>query len=202
MLTSITSVGSVLNISGRMLRITGCGTCSRRWWCRGRCCWCCWGCWWRREICTATTFLRSSYLAAGPRNISGTGELENNLSSTSGLVGRLAWTGHHLDTWMGTTGYWGLESGHWATIHGSSSDISLWHVTWWDTRVSLLRCWTRTHWSPGHLIIRHGGAYNEGVDRSYHTPTSSAEFMILGILECVLLVSSTFLIALIWSQLH
>ena len=118
MLTLVTSVGSVLNNSGRMLQVTGCGTCSRCWWCRGS-----WG-WWWCESCTATTFLWSSHLAAGPWNISWTGELKNNLFSTSGLVGRLAWTGHHTGYWMGTSGYWGLESGHWATIHGSGSDMS------------------------------------------------------------------------------
>ena len=130
MLTSITSVGSVLNNSGRMLRITGCGTCSRRWWCRGRCCWCCWGCWWRREICTATTFLRSSLLAAGPRNISGTGELVNNLFSTSGLVGWLAWTGHHLDA-----GWVLLDTEDWRVDTGPRymGQALTWVMTWWDT---------------------------------------------------------------------
>ena len=180
MLTLVTSVGSVLNNSGRMLRITGCGTCSRRWWCRGS-----WG-WWWCESCTATTFLWSSHLAAGPRNISWTGELKNNLFSTSGLVGRLAWTGH-LDT-----GWVLLDTEDWRVDTGPRYMGQA--LTWWDTlRViaEMLDSDTLVTWSPD---IRHGGAYNEGVDRNYHTPTSSAEFMILGILECFLLVSSTFLL--------
>ena len=184
MLTLVTFVGSVLNNSGRMLRITGCGTCSRRWWCRGS-----WG-WWWCESCTATTFLWSSHLAAGPRNISGTGELKNNLFSTSGLVGWLAWTGHHLDT-----GWVLLDTEDWRVDTGPRYMGAL---TWAHDmmRHTACHCWDAglghtalVTWSSDmgvHIML--------GVDRSYHTPTSSAEFLILGILECFLLVLSTFLL--------
>ena len=142
MLTLVTSVGSVLNNSGRMLRITGCGTCSRRWWCRGS-----WG-WWWCESCTATTFLWSSHLAAGPRNISWTGELKNNLFSTSGLVGRLAWTGH-LDT-----GWVLLDTEDWRVDTGPRymGQALTWVMTWWDTLrvIAEMLDLDTLHWSLDH----------------------------------------------------
>ena len=142
MLTLVTSVGSVLNNSGRMLQVTGCGTCSRRWWCRGS-----WG-WWWCESCTATTFLWSSHLAAGPRNISWTGELKNNLFSTSGLVGRLAWTGH-LDT-----GWVLLDTEDWRVDTGPRymGQALTWVMTWWDTLrvIAEMLDLDTLHWSLDH----------------------------------------------------